>query len=86
MKYRVRVALSLAAASLLLGSMVHADEAGPAKTEAALADAGKVNRELAREANELAAEKAVKSVLENNKLDLDIRLIGPTSVKIAADR
>lgn len=31
-----------------------------------------------------AAEKAVATVLAETKLDLDIRLIGPTSVKIAS--
>lgn len=37
-------------------------------------------------ANENAAERAVEAVLSDVKLDLDIRLIGPTSVKIASDR
>lgn len=43
-------------------------------------------RQLARDAVELAAREAVKTVLENTRLDLDIRLIGPTSVRIAGDR
>jgi len=43
-------------------------------------------RNLARKANEAAVEKAVEDVLASTKLDLDIRLIGPTSVKIASDR
>jgi len=43
-------------------------------------------RDLARKANEAAVEKAIEDVLASTKLDLDIRLIGPTSVKIASDR
>ena len=45
-----------------------------------------VNREQARTANEQAAEQAIEAVLEANRLDLDIKLIGPTSKKIARDR
>lgn len=43
-------------------------------------------RDLARKANEAAVEKAIEDVLASTKLDLDIRLIGPTSVMIASDR
>lgn len=45
-----------------------------------------VNREQARAANEQAAAQAIEAVLEANRLDLDIKLIGPTSKKIARDR
>ena len=43
------------------------------------------HRQLAREAVETAAREAVKTVLEDTRLDLDIRLIGPTSIRIAGD-
>jgi hypothetical protein len=43
------------------------------------------HRQLARDAVEMAAREAVKTVLEDTRLDLDIRLVGPTSVKIAGD-
>jgi hypothetical protein len=43
-------------------------------------------RQLARDAIQMAAREAVKTVLKDTRLDLDIRLIGPTSVRIADDR
>ena len=43
-------------------------------------------REQARQAVEAAARDAARAVRDSNQLDLDIRLIGPTSVKIASDR
>lgn len=39
---------------------------------------------LAREANDLAVDDAIRSVHANNKLDLDIRLVGATSLQVAA--
>lgn len=45
-----------------------------------------VSRDRAEEATIAATENAIASVLANTKLDLDIRLIGPTSTKIAGDR
>lgn len=44
------------------------------------------NLERARRANAEAARLAAESVRAQTQLDLDIRLIGPTSVKIAGDR
>ena len=43
-------------------------------------------REEARVATEAAARQSAEAVREANRLDLDIRLIGPTSKKIAGDR
>lgn len=43
----------------------------------------RLERELAAAAVKAAAEEAVRSALEEIRLDLDIRLIGPTSPKIA---
>ena len=39
---------------------------------------------LANNANEEAVREAARSIQTHNKLDLDIRLIGPTSVRLAA--
>ena len=39
--------------------------------------------EQAREANETAAREAAEAVRTATRLDLDIRLIGPTSITIA---
>ena len=69
---------------LLSGSIAFAQETGT--DQAAVDSAAETGRELAREANERAAEEAAKAVRAANQLDLDIRLIGPTSVKIAGDQ
>ena len=77
----------LALAGLLAFNLSFADEVAPEETaKATVVDTDTVNRELAREANMAAAEQAVAAVLEETRLDLDIRLIGPTSVKIAGDQ
>ena len=44
------------------------------------------SKNLARVANEAAAREASMAIEAANRLDLDIRLIGPTSVKIAGQR
>lgn len=48
--------------------------------------ADEVSRDRAQAATIEATKNAIASVLANTKLDLDIRLIGPTSTKIAGDR
>ena len=48
-------------------------------------DSGDRAREQARKAVETAAREAARAVQDSNQLDLDIRLIAPTSVKIAGD-
>ena len=50
------------------------------------ANASEQSIERAKEANEDAAKQAVEAVLTSTQLDLDIRLVGPTSKKIAGDR
>lgn len=40
----------------------------------------------AEEATRVATAKAIATVLTDTKLDLDIRLIGPTSTTVASDR
>ena len=80
---RTLVVAALVAASL----PAQADQAARADavTRPAI-NTNTVNREQARTANEQAAEQAIEAVLEANRLDLDIKLIGPTSKKIARDR
>ena len=87
MEITQRRILILALAGLLAFNSSFADEV--ALNEApkpTVVDTDTVNRELAREANTAAAEQAATAVIEENKLDLDIRLIGPTSVKTAGDQ
>jgi len=50
------------------------------------ADAVAQHRERARKANEAAAKQAAAAIVADNRLDLDIRLVGPTSKKVAGDR
>jgi len=86
------VLITLAIGGVVLGSPAKASdetrsplivEAPVVATAAAIPLTRDVNRERADAANEAAAERAVKSVLADTKLDLDIKLIGPTSVRIA---
>ena len=44
------------------------------------------SKNQAQEANAAAAREASQAIEAANRLDLDIRLIGPTSVKIAGER
>lgn len=46
----------------------------------------KISRDLAEQANNEAVLRAIQTVQTDAKLDLDIKLIGPTSIKIAAKR
>jgi hypothetical protein len=57
-----------------------------ATTESSSINVAKESLEQAKRANEAAAESAIATVLADTRLDLDIRLMGPTSVKIASDR
>jgi len=87
MEITLRRTLILALAGLLAFNLGFADEIGLKEApKSAVVDTDTVNRELAREANTAAAEQAVAAVIEATRLDLDIRLIGPTSVKIAGDQ
>ena len=49
-------------------------------------DTSAVHLAMAKKATADAASLAVESVRADNELDLDIRLIGPTSVTIASER
>lgn len=81
------LAAGLALVSLLAVNAGFADEiVVTEKRDKTAAEADNQRRDLAKEANTTAVEKAVEAVLASTKLDLDIRLIGPTSVKVAGER
>jgi hypothetical protein len=71
----------LAGAACLPASLMAAEPADAARTaEAATTDARDANRQRAEREQAEAAEHAANAVRSATKLDLDIRLIGPTSV------
>ena len=81
----------LAIVSVSLATPAAADTAIAAadtivSTAAVVVDTDSVSRKRAAKAINAAAVEAAEAVLADTKLDLDIRLIGPTSVKIAGDR
>lgn len=88
MEFNRKLILRLAIASLLCTNVALAndEESTVVATAAVPVNTEATSRDGAKAANEDAAEKAVEAVLADNRLDLDIRLIGPTSVKIASDR
>ena len=66
---------------------------GPARSEEAAAPKKpdsptetRHEREIAADAIRTAAEEAARSVVRETRLDLDIRLVGPTSPRIAGTR
>jgi len=77
---------SLAVTTLLVANPAFSDDSTVIVTTAsAVTSIDKDSRKRATEANKAAAERAVETILAETRLDLDIRLIGPTSVKIAGD-
>lgn len=80
------VATTLAALLLVSTASIAADAPQTREAAKARVESSEVQRDLASKANADAARLAIKSVQTDNKLDLDIRLIGPTSVKIASKR
>lgn len=80
------VATTLAALLLVSAASKAADNPRTSEANTARVESTAVQRDLASKANADAARLAIKSVQADNKLDLDIRLIGPTSVKIARKR
>lgn len=85
MKNISRWSFVLVVASLFAAQPGWTNDEAPTATDQveAAADASKAQ---AREANEEAAREASEAIDAATKLDLDIRLIGPTSVKIAGER
>ncbi len=63
-----------------------ADDRGPLETsEMSSAQIEEASKEHAELANEAAVEEAAQAIKTATRLDLDIRLIGRTSVLIAGD-
>jgi hypothetical protein len=87
MKNMRSLTAGLALVSLFAVNAGFADEIVVTETrEDATMLADDVQRDRAEKANTAAVERAVEAVLADTRLDLDIRLIGPTSVKIAGER
>jgi len=84
MKISRKLITGLAIVGVLFANVASTENS--ATTESSTIDVAKESLEQAKRANEAAAEAAVETVLADTRLDLDIRLIGPTSVKIASDR
>jgi len=84
MKITRKMTAGLAIASVLFANAATADDT--VSTESSTVNVAKESLEQAKRANEAAVAAAVETVLVDTRLDLDIRLIGPTSVKIASDR
>jgi hypothetical protein len=81
--------ISSALAAILLATAAIADTdktATVAVTAPAVISSTEVSRDRAEKATTAATEDAIAAVLADTKLDLDIKLIGPTSVKVAGDR
>ncbi len=89
---RTRIIATIIISSLFAVSAAVADDQDAiasttaVATAATTADTAELNRNLAASANTAAVEDAIEGVLAANKLDLDIRFIGRTSVKIADGR
>ena len=84
---RIRLAISTSFLALGLGLVTAPALAGDSDEPAAetvTSTPDQHSRETARAANEAAVSEAVIAVMEANRLDLDIRLIGRTSVTVAS--
>ena len=81
MNTRIRRKTVTALACLLLSGTIAADENDLRDEQAEHAD---LARERTEEAINEAVEEALLSLEKDNRLDLDIRLIGPRSISIAA--
>ena len=85
---RTRIIATIVVSSLFAANAAVADDQDgvAAATVATTADTAELNRNFAASANTAAVEDAIEGVLAANKLDLDIRFIGRTSLKIADGR
>ncbi len=85
---RTQIIVTIAISSLFAVNAAVADDkaAVAATTAATTADTTELNRDLAEAAHTAAVEDAIEGLLAANKLDLDIRVIGRTSVTIADGR
>ena len=81
------VTAALAAILLSTSAIADTDTTVTVAAEAAAVVASdQISRDRAEKATTVATEQAIAAVLADTKLDLDIRLIGPTSTRIAGDR
>ena len=81
--------ITVALAAILLSTTASADTdttVNVAAEAVSVVASDQVSRDRAENATTAATEQAIAAVLANTKLDLDIRLIGPTSTRIAGDR
>ena len=85
MKHKTRWTSVLVAASLLAAPPGWTRDEAPEAGDR-IETAAEASREQAREAHEAAVREASEALKAATRLDLDIRLIGPTSVKIAGKR
>lgn len=74
------IVLMLAGIALFSVTVLAAE---PVAVEVPAASAASATVQLAAIANEEAVREAALSIQTLNKLDLDIRLVGPTSVQVA---
>ena len=79
-------ALLLFAASTSTALALADDRKGYEANDTSPAQIEEASREHARQANETAVEDAARAIEADTRLDLDIRLIGRTSVRIAGDQ
>ncbi len=87
MKHNMTRLLSLTLISMLALSPLQASEKSLLGHKGQVSENSKsVNLQRAKETIESAADRAAKSILLDTRLDIDIRLIGRTSIKIAAER
>ncbi|NOX71060.1 MAG: hypothetical protein GXP15_17915 [Gammaproteobacteria bacterium] len=75
------IVLTLIVIALFSVSVLAAE---PVSTEAATDSTANLTMRLAAVANEEAVREAARSIQSDSKLDLDIRLVGPTSVQLAS--
>jgi hypothetical protein len=81
------ITATLAAILLATTAIADTDTTDTIATDAAaMVASDQVSRDRAENATTVATEQAIAAVLAETKLDLDIRLIGPTSKRIAGDR
>jgi hypothetical protein len=73
----------IAALSLAMTPAGAGETTGPEKLHESGKTGARQEREIAADAIRAAADEAARSVVRETRLDLDIRLIGPTSPRIA---
>jgi hypothetical protein len=85
-KHSIIAAAALAGLLALSMTAKGAEPDSSAAKQPAQKEAVNISRDVAEQANNEAVLQAIRTVRTDTKLDLDIKLIGPTSVKIASKR